>query len=517
MALNNFTITHNPFTGVALTDSNTIYIDSVIGSDSNAGTRNAPKKTLPSSSSIVNNKFYVLRGYFEQDITMHNITSIYFFGEPNTIINGNINFELGNPFFYCYGLKISAVTTSAADTTSFVHRHFYRNCEFINGITIPGGSQVNMTDVITDLCKCELYNVRATIKQAYIRNFAANQTIRNSIITDVINLGTVSADMPYYTTLNHCIVRKQVQWQWNGATIPMNLTTDAQTGLCNTEDAQAALHAYATNVLTNQTHKDSLNRIADNIFGEGTIIYDDDVSAHAMPHLFNGYGDDGITPTDYTLNPAIGNPAMYASDISGFVGAYKPKINTSFNWTAVDIIDNDGNVTGAGAGELITYNNGIFFDNEIAQNRNRVSTNVITMPPGDSFTLFRSLFFASFSDTFYFGALQTSSTTNSPLDAVLIEPYDTATVPSAFPKFFVAINRDYEIAYHVSDGTPVLFSELATLGIATNKNMNEVGDMAVTNAVNEWEDVIALNSVYSGKVSFRHFKITLIANRTNPI
>ena len=255
-----------------------------------------------------------------------------------------------------------------------------------------------------------------------------------------------------------------------------------------------------------------------NFFGIGTIIYDD---AAPNVRLFNRY--DGVTDEvlDFSLNNNENNPALFNSVFRSFVGGYRPKMNLVFG--AAREIDDAGSDIGAGtllvkdgSGEEIS----IYISS--TQSRNKMEsvtpdgTGVVSLPMGDRFTQFQSAFFPSNSNVLYLGPKQDLTGGLSPVNAVVIQPYDTPSTPSAYPKFCAPINKEVQIAYHlagVKEGQPVLFNDLAGLGIATNKNLAEVGTWAVTNAVDEWDGLITLPEIISRGTQFRRFKVILIGNR----
>jgi hypothetical protein len=344
---------------------------------------------------------------------------------------------------------------------------------------------------------------RNTIRRLDLR-LTGNSECSNSIITDVIDFE--AGDLNYYFTLRNSIIRKSLEWQWKQSPIP-SYWTEAGNEI---EDVKASLYTYASETLTVPAETEYLKRMADNLFGEGTIIYDDE---NADIKLFAGYDGNGNI-TDYSLNLQNGNPALFISDTMSYVGCYRPKIGISFK-PSIEI-DENGDPTG-NEGDLLQNNMGIFFNIDSVQNRNRMETEVVAMANGDRFTKFQSTFFPSSSGSFYLGPKQDLATENlHAIDAVLIEPYDDPETASAFPKFPAPINEDVKIAYFSTGakaGSPVLFGDLAGLGISTNKNPNEAGAWAVTNACDEWDNVVGLASVSPREARIRYFKLVLLGNR----
>ena len=164
------------------------------------------------------------------------------------------------------------------------------------------------------------------------------------------------------------------------------------------------------------------------------------------------------------------------------------------------------------ASKLLMGYNGIFINLESLQMRNRMNSNVITMLAGDSFTKWQSLFFASTSTNIYLGMKQDVSANLSPINGVLVIPYDTPTLQSQYPKFLAPINRDVEIAY--LNDTPIKFNDLIGLGITPNVNLAECGDWAVTNASHVWADLVTLPNVLAKPPKIKYYMLSLIANNT---
>ncbi|MDR1339021.1 MAG: hypothetical protein LBK58_03075, partial [Prevotellaceae bacterium] len=119
------------------------------------------------------------------------------------------------------------------------------------------------------------------------------------------------------------------------------------------------------------------------------------------------------------------------------------------------------------------------------------------------------------SEDFYLGALQPDESLGK-INGIVVQAYDDPSTVSAFPMFLAPVNEDVQIAYFTSGdkaGQPVLFSDLADLSIEANKNLTEVGAWAVTNACDEWDNVIVLPNVTSRTPKIRYFRLHLIVNR----
>ncbi|MCL2650314.1 MAG: hypothetical protein FWD60_04705 [Candidatus Azobacteroides sp.] len=501
MAANGFTLTRNPYNGQLLTDSNCVYVDAQNGNDSNPGTRAFPKQTL----GVITNQSatYLLLGSFNGIVSISIAsTNIYLLGDLNSSLESvSFNKSSGSAAnIYVYGLKINYLAINADNGylqdcvintlfTNFTTSKFYIRDTFITNGT------VNQVD-----------SARATIRNLFAWQQGSFTNFQDVIITDQIVLfnAALAALLNYYFTISNSIILKTCKWIWNGNIIPIIWTSTGS----EINDIKTSLTNYANNVLSVQAQKDYLMRIVNNIFSFGTIVYDDSTP---NVRVFNEY-DSGGNVSDYTLNFQTTNPATYVSSTKSYVGAYRPSFNFNFDFNNVIEIDNNGYTTG-NAGDLLKYNAGIYCDVNSQQSRNKVSTGVIAMLKGDTITRFQGSFFRS--NQFYLGALQ-PSTSITKQNAILVEPYDNLTTQSAFPKFCIPINKNVQIAYFSSGVKalqPILFNDLAGLGIATDKNLSEVGTWAITNAMEEWDDVAELPTTVIHDINLRYFKLHLIANR----
>jgi len=507
MALSNFTVLYDPFDGAKLTDTNTIFIDADTGDDNNPGTRDLPKKSLQSIN--VTGKKYLLRGVFNENYLITTGIGIILIGDLNTVINGSIifrgsgamgaNLKIAN----IKAIELNNEVEGAGATPSFN----IKNCEFGLLNTATTGRLVLQNTVAGSFMGYPVSSGKCTIKSALI--YATG--IDESIISENIKFWSSSSDATYLISISplpvitNTVIFKSAQWKWINNTIPVTYTTPGN----EIADIKAALLDYANNVLTVTQQKTYLTNVANNIFGYGTIIYDD--SAPNV-RVFNRY-DSGGSVADASLNLENGNPALTASFTKSIVGKYRPKLNVTFK--APREITDTGAETGNAGTLLATVNESISIDMSSLQKRNKMETDVVSMYPGDMFTQWQSSFMPASTEFFYFGAKQILQTGQHPINAVLVTPYDTPATPSAFPKFLAPFNSPVEIAYNATTNAPILFNDLAALGIVTNKNLAECGTWAVSNACHEWYPLMQAANVRVDRPRFRHFVLTLIANNAS--
>jgi len=511
MALSNFTILRNPFTGTLLTDLNTLYIDSEEGNDSNPGTRALPKKSLtqPYVATITT---FVIRGLFnESPIFLVENNRKYIIGDLNTKINGILNFQ-GNATitgsgYSIYNVKINQITSMVGGgygnynetrlLKSFVELYTNTNA-LVNRLFAIDSILLDVRGGIFS----QNHSSHVTFGDVFLfysNSYSAFKIIEKSLFTGTINI-PVWDPASVYIKFNHCVFRKQCRWRYNNIDIPITWTNPEN----YLNDLKNSMIAYAA-TLTNVQQRDGLINFANTAFGANIFIYDD-ITPNVR--LFNRYDAFGNV-IDYSLNLHKDNPALYITEDWQYTGALRAKQNIVFN-SPREINDN-GTETGNSGTLLVNgVDEDIFIDLTSLQKRNRMQTNVISMQPGDMFTQWMSDFVASNSTGIYLGAKQTITGALFPINGIVVTPYDTLRIPSAFPKFLAPLNSRAEIAY--LNGNPVKFNDLAGMGITTNKNLAECGTWAVSNACHEWSSVMEVAGVSANRPVFRFFILEIIAN-----
>ena len=242
MALNNFTLTHNPFTGLALGDGTSAgttqiyFIDADRGDDNNPGTRDLPFKSLSKMVSLSSSdtRIFVLRGIFDEGVVIGGIGNLSIIGDLNTEIRGNVQHNTGQfgTFVNVANINMNVFgVLNAMYSTVMTHR--FRNCN-INVFNIVGNSANNypLQEMVTESCYIGSMDVinrsfsigvtHTTCKVLNVFSYSS-PVMYDSIVSDVVNFktGTTSIGVQLY----NCIVRKQVEWRWNNITIPITWTT----------------------------------------------------------------------------------------------------------------------------------------------------------------------------------------------------------------------------------------------------------------------------------------------------
>ena len=503
--MTSFKTIKNPTTQTILTASNCRYVAGWgKGNDTGDGSINNPYATLTRAyQDNVSN--YVIRGVIEGDIiTM--VSNSYLIGEVGAEFIGTVNntVSLGATFI---GIKFNQLNVRSANLY---------NCS-IDRFAMAGNSTAGrvLNCIVNTLASAVLGDGNLLIfRNLTIHNFlnttnnANYNTIEDSIFIDSIDLYNRSSIWNAPVVFKNSIVFKNCQYKWNGVIIPISWTTGNEI-----DDIKNSLISYANNILTNQSQQNYLIACAGTLFGTGTIIYDD---AQGVK-VFNSYDSLGI-PVDYTLNMQNGNPALFTSTRKDYVGALRPTFPVQWDWDTLVDIDTDGNPT-TEIPTLLVSNNGIFANVESDQLRNRVTGNMIVFPNGDGFSRITADIISAADKGWYLGLWQPNPIdgSNIPTESIECEIYDTADQLSAYPKISIPFNEDCAIYYHLQGariGLPVLFNDLENLGIETNKNLTEVGVMAVTNAHNENIYLENNAAVEQRKLRFKYIIPILTLNRT---
>jgi len=129
-------------------------------------------------------------------------------------------------------------------------------------------------------------------------------------------------------------------------------------------------------------------------------------------------------------------------------------------------------------------------------------------------------FNTSVSSHFVVGKWQTWCEGCLPAESIEILPYDDETTPSvSIPKFSSVINGETKLYKWVTGartGQYLLFNHLSELGVSTNKNLEEYGSYAVSNADIEHFILYQLTGIVAlYSVELNYFKGELNINYIN--
>ena len=486
--------------GTVINNANAVFVNSMSGSDVNAGTRSAPFATIAKASSI-GNKIIVVLGNFIENVSTINYNNLMIIADSECAsLLGSLS--LGS-YQSCpiFGLKTKSVVADAGCVVS--------KC-FING-TLSGVAGYNPFDVrynfidtlsITRFGSDSAYNFN---KNTILRfnNYAAsnvNRLVLNSIITtsvDIYNF-TSRSNIYNYPVFKNVLFRKATVWKWNGVEVPINYGTYGNAEGDYLADVISAMHAYTPNIAEGEDRNyfSSMfpNAISSPIFyidanGQTCKVVEDRPSVPGSKKIFNRYVGDN--PVDYSLFLHADNVALIMSDELSYVGCYKANADVL---TFGDVM----NVNEDGSDDLVTPPDMLIYDGsgkfrvsiiDSVQIRNRVRSSVFHFKRGFTLDGFQSQMKRGLVSRFSIGKFQPYNITDAPTlpqESIEVIPYDDAVTPSAFPRFSAMFNDKVQMWYHTAGAKkdlPVLFNDLLSdFAIVTDKSLDEYGAWAVTNA-----------------------------------
>jgi hypothetical protein len=486
-------------------DGNYYVLGSGMGNDANPGTIDAPRATL---GDAISGKKCILRGTVEENVRLGQWNGISITGDTNAKIKGSISKEPNNGIaeVKLRNLTVDSITTDTLDIENIAATlttigENYTNTKCSNNILIL--YQCMWTGTETAIWR------NLTIK-GFRNGCAKTSIIYDSICYGFFDLYNFSSRWTFAPIFKYSIfLKNQTTFKWNGAVIPITWTEPGN----EKQDVIDSLQTYADSISdTNQ--KNYLLNIAENMFGAGTIVYDD---SPANIRIFNRYDADG-NPSDLNLNMQNGNPALFSSSEGDYTGAKRPAFQIQWDWENRKSLDTNGDIINE-TPDLLQENNGIFVNIYSSQTRNQVkATQVLTFPAGDKLSKIAADFHSATDRGFYFGPWQNEITGIFPIDAFEADVYDTPENPSAYPHLLVPFNKELEIAYFKTGdkaGQPATFADLESLDIATNKNLTEVANWAVTNGAIEFYDITQLENIEIRKPKFKHIRLVLTVNNNN--
>lgn len=478
-----FKIYKHPINNQGLHDGNTFFVDSINGSDSNPGTREAPRKTIIASWDKTNN---VIRGNFYGEFEC-----LYLIGEGNYIENLNTshssdiynvvvnNLTYANALGKIYNcvIKNSLQTNFNWSVTILILKNtliINYKCGYIwNESDCTNNTFVNLHNCIGHIDAKEMYN---------------------SIIVKSFELyNTVSTEVSKILIFKHCLFLKTVQFKWKGSVIPV---VYGETPANWISDLKTSLTTFAQSLAGDE--KAYLEAMIASSFDNTNRIYDDSGKT-----LFCKYNNDEII--DYSLSKDCGFPLTMSSQ-NNYVGAYNVGL-PSPELTGIYDVDANGDNT-SNTPDLLLHENGTFTSNiNSTQLHNRAEFAVEHFPRGFSFSGFQSYFATGLANRVYIGKKQTLDQNNLPIETVEIIPYDNPTTPSVnYPRFSAELTGKTEMFYLVSENRPLLFNDLSSIGIVTDKDLTLYGDWAVTTADYESFLLKDLSTVTTKRILIFYFK-----------
>lgn len=496
-------------TGIVLTDTNCVYVCSITGSDINDGTRKHPVATLTRANSIQKSLICINDGLYNENFYGGN-NKVFFADKNYYICNGTIGLIAnGSPFYF--NLICLENFTNVGGNGSYGASLF--NCiikgNFIGNAQGAAGHITKNTVIIGNYTS-QSFNQPNNHTQNIITRFknniagAPNNTTKNGIILNEIDLFRYyNQGVNAYPVFYNYLIRKKVLWTWNSVQIPVTYSNNEDNWM---NDILSSLINYANTSLSG-VDKDYLIACANNSF-VNCKVHDDTVNP-----IFNYYDESG-DPSDYSLFLDRSNKALYMSDTGTSVGAFSPNIANGAFSSPVEV-DQNGNDIEA-SGDLMIYNpaDGSFESNELStQHWNRVRTGILsTMLRNFGFKGVQGVLESGIVTKHYYGKKQLFDDENIPVETIEVLPYDDENTVSLFPRFSCSLADDTLMWYHNSgdkSGQPVLYSDLAALGITTILDLSIYGNWAVTSADIDNNALIGIASVSLRNIPIKYFRLEI--------
>lgn len=491
--------------GAAISNSNCAYVCSYIGSDSNAGTKEAPfaTKTKANTSSYA---YVYCVGVFTENVTLTNKT--YFSSYLGASIdNGAITGTSSSTAIYnmsMYSLintgypikiynSIIKTSSSANDQGGYAGINLFFNTMNQSGYGDDSAYHFKNITTISFINKIATSSVTA----------GRNKITDGIIINDIDLYNYTALTVSSYPIFNNFILRKALIWKWNGVIVPITYT--AATGVLSTDSTQWKTDIYNSlttyyNTLSTSTSKTYLASILSNwsvIFPSTTMVVDD---INCCP-IFNLYSSGA--PIDYSLKISNTNPALTMSSVGSYVGAYLASITPVYDNTTLKELDSNGVETTNTPDILLVGSQGNMYPSPSAtQYRNRIKTNVLTYPRGYSFSNgVQSMLTSGLSARYQYGKRQTYTTVYIPQESIHVEAFDNLTTRSSFPMFSAKLNGATQVWYHTNGaGTVAITTGGVITGTGTAFTTNfVVGQMIYVG--NEGHAITAINSATSMNVA----------------
>jgi hypothetical protein len=276
--------------------------------------------------------------------------------------------------------------------------------------------------------------LNCTIKDATIPSLSGDPSM-NNIVYNSLNVTSTGIIYKYYVFPSSCV------FKYNGNPLPSITWTNNPKA--NIELLRAA---YVT---AGMSQTDANNLFWIDSFGNETCqVVWEQRNGGALPNIFNKYNADG-TIADYTLNPDPHNLALWASNIGGYVGCFKPAEMISMSDPIINV--NSDGTDDTAAGTLLQNSGGnLMFNNLATQTWNRMrSSNVTVVPNGSKFKGSGSMSKDGSPFGTYIGKYQYL------IDTVQLNPGDTLTVGSWYKVFNdTSENIDQAILYNNAQYLP---------------------------------------------------------------
>lgn len=492
--------------GMVLANTNTYFVSVYVGSDSNAGTRDAPFQTINKANTL-GGKLILVSGMSTENVA--NLACAVLGDNSQSGISGNITGSLMASVYAADNLYINGNLYPNTNSKAWINL-------VVSGIlAVPSIGVYALT--FKNIFTSKLY-YRSVTQSGSISNItmleyynftnadpSSSQNLSNSIIINVVDLYNFTSltNATCLPLFKYCLFRKLTAWKWNGTTISINWATNPNTSAAYTtetllERVYQSLLYYANSLSAGTAKTYFLAMLTTNttIFYADTNGQTNKVVDDSIYPIFNMYN--GTTPVDYSLKIDSANVATTMSSSGSYVGAYKANMGGILFGSIVNVNSDGTDDAGTIPTLLVSDGYNQFSANDASiQSRNRIRTIVQSYTRGKAMAGAGSQLTSGLASRIYFGKKRPMVTSGSgltiPVETFEVIPYDSLpsdnsvgaandiTGKSTFPRFSVAFNGTTQMWYK-SNGAPLLFNDLATYSITTDVSLTEYGTWAVTSA-----------------------------------
>jgi len=288
-------------------------------------------------------------------------------------------------------------------------------------------------------------------------------TVMNYIIIDEFNVIRNNGTAIH----KYCLILSSAVFKFNDIVINPVFTNDSKANI------QILRDAFITAGMSQEQCDGILFK--DSFGNETNRIVLEERNGGTSGNVFNKYDDNDGKVLDYSLNPASNNEALYASDLGGYVGCFKPASRIDNADLSEPVNVNESGVDSGEQGTLLTFKqvNGvqsIEFTTGTGQKWNRArTTNTISIPNGVKFPGVNCLSDDGSAFGYYFGKHQNlMGTVAYPAD--ILEPntiYKVCNLNRDIYSAAIYNGTQYLPDYFFKTGTEVLNFSLLNEGSGT--------------------------------------------------
>ena len=436
----------------AITNANTVFFHTYIGDDfTGDGTREYPYKSAFKANQKSGVTFIVFRGVVNELFS----TSKTIIGDDinQIIILTNYSSTVQKKIYSC---TMDTIAVAGYDATLF-------NVIVLNDDNLGMFGYLQTTNTcfknkLFYVTNGVMNTIGNTIGKLYPNTPQTRATLKNNIVIKEF----CSSDM---SSNSYCLFLSTCIFKHNNINIIQPIWS-----LDSKANVQLLRNAYLSAGIS-QIIIDALF-VKDSFGNETCRIVKEERNGGTSANIFNAYNTDG-TVLDYSLNPQSNNEALYASDLGGYVGCFKPAsamVNTMWN-TPIDVNVDGTDTVNLGALLRVNSDQSIDFNTDSAQIWNRIKSNtVLAIPNGIKFNGIGTSSVDGSAFGYYFGKHQNlmNGTALTPADVLEANSiYKVCNINRDIYSAVVFNGTQYLPDYFFKTGTSVLNFTLLNTGSGT--------------------------------------------------